>query len=76
MTIEIQIERDSGGRLHGFVLEHRRDGFTAKGEDLLQARVFRQVDSAVMECDRQILALFQLVEPPKINYVLPGDWHK
>ena len=73
MTVVVRIERDSGGRLHGYVCERRPDGLVIKGDDMLKRNVFRNVDFAVSECDRQILELFKLIEPPTIRYVIDGE---
>lgn len=73
MTVHVLIERDSAGRLHGYVQERRTDGWVVKGEDMLTRNNFRSVDAAVEECDRRILEAFKLIEPPRIVYVLPGD---
>lgn len=71
--VEVQIERDAAGRLHAFVLARREDGHVSKGTDLLKKYVYRNIDTATAECKRAIVTLFRLIDPPEIEYVLPGQ---
>jgi len=54
MDVEVSIERDKDGRLHGYVIERYEalngDEAIRKGDDLLKKRVFKHVDNACSEC--------------------------
>ena len=45
----------------------------ARGPNMLIGKKWTSVDSAVQECDRQILALFKLIDPPQIEYVIEDE---
>jgi hypothetical protein len=48
---------------------------TVKGPNLLQARKYTAIDSAVSECDRRVLAEFSkgLLDAPQIDYIVEDD---
>jgi hypothetical protein len=76
--LEVSLERDSRGRLHGYVLERYEDSDgsseqIAKGEDLLKDRTIRDVESAVGECNRRLKAMFKLIDPPTIVFISPNN---
>jgi hypothetical protein len=76
VKIEVTIERDPSGRLHGHVLQRREDSdgneWIVKGDDLLTNTVFKNVDAAVQECDRKLQEMFKLIDPPAITWIFPG----
>ena len=76
--LEVSLERDLKGRLHGYVLERFEDAdgigeVIAKGEDLLKHRTVRDVETAVAECNLQLGKIFKLIEPPTIVYITPSN---
>ena len=76
MTVDVLIERDKLGRLHGYVLQQRGDGVIEKGDDMLKKRVFRDVSMAKLECDRIIREFFKepIVTLDRITYTFPEDY--
>jgi hypothetical protein len=71
MKVNVQIERDEGGRLHAYVWHKRAaDGFVVKGDDMLKRSVFRNVSSARIECDD----VLRKMHIDGIDYTFPADW--
>ena len=75
-TIEISLERDKDGWLHGYVIERTQDAqgdeTVQKGTDLLKHGSFARMDSARNECEARIKAMFESLPKPKIVYTYPA----
>lgn len=71
MQIEVVIERDPTGRLHGYVRQRRPDGYVYHGDDMLKDRTVHTATDARQECARQLAEIYVLSPLPKITYVMP-----
>lgn len=44
-----------------------------QGEDLLKGRRFTVLDNAISACDKKLMKLFKLVDPPAIEWLIPEE---
>jgi len=78
MEIEVSIERDNDGRLHGYVLQRGEDldgnEVIYKGEDMLAQRPFKYIDNACSECAGKLHSMFRssMISPLKIKFLYPN----
>jgi hypothetical protein len=78
MDVEVSIERDKDGRLHGYVIERAEDlegnEVVYKGEDMLSKGFFKYIDIACSECTGKLHSMFKssILDPLKISFIYPG----
>ena len=80
MNVEVSIERDPDGRLHGFVIERYEDRngdeLVRKGSDMLAKRIYKYVSLACSECASQLHGKNKtsILNPLEIKFIyLPGN---
>lgn len=82
MKVKVLIHRQTkeepdAGTLRAWVVSEFKDAEGnsryQKGCNLLRARQFSSVDSAVSACDAAVLAEFKLIDAPEIEYVIEDE---
>ena len=77
MKVEVTIERDKDGRLHGYVIERGEDlegkEVIYKGEDMLSKGFFKYIDIACSECTGKLHSMFKssILHPLDIKFHYP-----
>jgi len=73
MKIEVSIERDQQGRLHGYIVEWAGEA-VLRGDDLLKHRTFKHIDNACSECTGKLHSMFKssIMDPLKITFIYDG----